>query len=160
MWIEHLATLALFPALAALAWIDFRTFRLPDRLTLPLIALGVWSNTIFLGTPLAAMAGAAIGYGVLFAVEKFYLRVRGRAGLGRGDAKLLAAAGAWCGAVFLPFVLMIGSISALLYVALLALVQRKMPDDSTAIAFGPWLALGFLICWVIRAYGPAAYGLV
>jgi len=159
MWIEHVVTIALVPALLALAWIDFTTFRLPDRITLPMIALGIWTNMVLLGAPLASLAGAGIGYGILVAVEKFYLRYRGREGLGRGDAKLFAAAGAWCGAWYLPFILLIGSTSALLFVFTLGLVRRQLPDDKTTIAFGPWLALGFGLCWVLRAYGENWLGL-
>ena len=79
--------------LLALALIDLRSWRLPDALTLPLIALGAlaawWGLTPELG-PFASLLGAAVGYLALLAVAWAYRRLRAREGLGLGDAKLLS----------------------------------------------------------------------
>ena len=150
----HAATLFLLCALAALSLIDARTQRLPDVLTLPLILAGIAVNGLIFSSLWTALAGAALGYGALVALELAYRRFRGRDGLGRGDAKLLAAGGAWCGAWLLPFILLAGSVGALVYVGLLALVRRRAPDPAQPLPFGPWLALGIALCWVWRAYGP------
>jgi len=150
----HAATLILFCALAALSLIDARTQRLPDILTLPLILAGIAVNGLIFSAPGAAIAGAALGYGVLVALELAYRRLRGRDGLGRGDAKLLAAGGAWCGPFLLPAILLAGSLSALLFVGALALVRRQAPDATQPTPFGPWLALGIALGWGWRAYGP------
>lgn len=150
----HAATVILLSALAALSLIDVRTQRLPDFLTLPLITLGIAVNGLIFSSWWIAIAGGALGYGILVALELTYRRLRGRDGLGRGDAKLLAAGGAWCGAWLLPLILLAGSASALLYVLLLALLQRRAPDPNQPMPFGPWLAFGILLCWIYRAYGP------
>ncbi|WP_417498210.1 prepilin peptidase [Maricaulis sp.] len=152
--LTHAATLILFFTLAALSLIDARTQRLPDIFTLPLILAGIAVNGLIFSAPWAAIAGAAIGYGALVALELAYKRLRGRDGLGRGDAKLLAAGGAWCGPWLLPMILLAGSVSALLYVGLLALIRQRAPDPNQPLPFGPWLALGIALCWVWRAYGP------
>ncbi|WP_417494648.1 prepilin peptidase [Maricaulis sp.] len=154
MMLIHAATLILFFTLAALSLIDARTQRLPDVFTLPLILAGIAVNGLIFSAPWAAIAGAAIGYGALVALELAYKRFRGRDGLGRGDAKLLAAGGAWCGPFLLPMILLAGSLSALLYVLSLALVRRQAPDGNQPMPFGPWLALGIALGWVWRAYGP------
>ncbi|WP_417489143.1 prepilin peptidase [Maricaulis sp.] len=154
MMLIHAATVILFLTLAALSLIDARTQRLPDVLTLPLIAAGIAVNGLIFSDLWAAIIGGALGYGVLVALELAYKRFRGRDGLGRGDAKLLAAGGAWCGAWLLPMVLLAGSVSALLYVLSLALIRRRAPDPHQPLPFGPWLALGIAICWIWRAYGP------
>ncbi|WP_417485190.1 prepilin peptidase [Maricaulis salignorans] len=154
MMLIHAATLILFCALAALSLIDARTQRLPDVLTLPLIVAGIAVNGLIFSDFWAALAGAALGYGVLVALELAYKRLRGRDGLGRGDAKLLAAGGAWCGPFLLPMILLAGSASALLYVLSLALVRRQAPDGNQPMPFGPWLALGIALGWGWRAYGP------
>ena len=39
----------------------------------------------------------------------------------------------------------------------LALIRRRLPDSSQPWPFGPWLALGFFIGWLHRAYGPGLY---
>lgn len=130
--------------LAALAWIDFKTFRLPDILTLPLTALGILQAWV-LGTDWeAGLIGAGIGYAVFVALETGFRHVRGKEGLGRGDAKLLAAGGAWCGWAGLPFVILIASGSGL--IALLLPSFRKLADAGR-IPFGPFLALGILLVW-------------
>lgn len=152
--LTHAATMILLVALAALSLIDARTQRLPDILTLPLIVAGIAVNGLVFSSWTVSIAGAALGYGVLVALELTYKRFRGRDGLGRGDAKLLAAGGAWCGAWLLPMILLAGSASALLYVLSLALIRRQAPDADQPMPFGPWLALGIALCWGYRAYGP------
>jgi prepilin signal peptidase PulO-like enzyme (type II secretory pathway) len=132
-------------ALAVLAWVDWRTLRLPNAITLPLIGVGIlyvgwWSGEIW-----ASVIGAAVGYSVFVAIELLYRRVRGRAGLGRGDAKLLAAGGAWCGWSGLPFIVLVASGAALLAVFVL---RERVEREAGRIAFGPFLAFGIgIIYW-------------
>ena len=85
-------------ALLALAWIDWDSMLLPDALTLPLIPAGLLA-TLWLEPELATdhALAAAVGYTALRGLALVYRRVRGRDGLGEGDAKLLAALGAWVG---------------------------------------------------------------
>lgn len=135
----------------ALAWasvVDIDRYILPDLITLPLILIGLGLAAMQGGGALLHSAiGAAAGYGVLVAVELYYRRVRGRDGLGRGDAKLLAAAGAWVGWAALPPVLLIGSVSGLVWAGLTALRRGKL-DAAQPIAFGPFIALGFWLVWL------------
>ncbi|MGB6229340.1 MAG: A24 family peptidase [Litorimonas sp.] len=132
----------LFAALFGLARIDWRTHRLPNLVTIPLILAGLaWS----FGTALDwydHLLGAALGYGAFWLVEVVYRRVRGRDGLGRGDAKLLAAGGAWCGAWVLPVIVLIASVSALAY------ILPKGENREGRIAFGPFLAIGIGAVWL------------
>ncbi len=150
----------LLAALAALTVIDARTYRLPDLITLPLIAAGIGAAWL-LSTPIWLSAlGAAIGYLALVAVEKAYERARGRQGLGRGDAKLFAAGGAWCGALALPFILLAASLSALIYVGVMRVVTGKPISPDQMIAFGPFLAFAIALIFVLQRLGfTAALGL-
>lgn len=152
MLYTHLATLLLIAALAFLAWTDLRSFRLPDLITIPLAALGLAVNTLIFQTPLPAVLGLVLGYASLVAVELGFRYLRGIDGLGRGDAKLLAAGGAWCTAWFLPIIALIGSAAALSFVFLVRLIRGQPVRGLRPVAFGPWLALGILICWIWRAY--------
>jgi leader peptidase (prepilin peptidase) / N-methyltransferase len=138
-------------ALLALSVIDIASQRLPDAITLPLIVAGPliafgmgWDD------PLWRFMSAAIGYLALFTVAWVYRWMRGRDGLGLGDAKLFAAAGAWLGMGALPSVLMIGCGAALLAVAI-ALILRRPVTTTSRLAFGPFLAFGF---WMVWLYGP------
>jgi leader peptidase (prepilin peptidase)/N-methyltransferase len=146
----------LLAVLAVLTVIDARTYRLPDLITLPLIAGGVLASWL-IGAPVwLSVLGAGLGYGVLVGVEKAYERTRGRQGLGRGDAKLFAAGGAWCGALALPFILLAASVSALIYVGVLRLATGRTIGGDDMIAFGPFLAFGIALIFVLERLGLAA----
>ena len=97
--------------LLTLALLDAGHFWLPDKLTLPLLLLGL---AIVNEPPLLhRLIGAAAGYAVLALIALAYRAARGREGLGGGDPKLLAAIGAWLGWQALPFVLLAASLAGL-----------------------------------------------
>lgn len=146
-------TLVLFAALAVLAMIDARTMRLPDWLTLPLIAAGLVMAWVTQASLISHAAGALIGYCGLVTLEIAYRRLRGRDGIGRGDAKLLAAGGAWCGVWALPLILLAASLSALCAIALVAVVTGRRVEASARIAFGPYLALAIALVWAASRFG-------
>ena len=159
MWIENIkllnlrdfmATLVLGIMLVQLIVIDLRSFRLPDRLTLPLIALGLVLSAWRIGDwPVQALIGAGLGYGLFRIIGDLFYRARGVEGLGRGDAKLLAAAGAWLGPLALPMVVLLAAGGALL-AALITGRARTAP-----LAFGPWLAGAFWAMWIAQlVMGP------
>lgn len=137
--------------LLALAAIDIRDGILPDVLTLPLIVLGLVA-TYFLspGQMLDSAIGAAVGFAIFGLIRFLYRRLRGREGLGLGDAKLLAAAGAWVTWNGLPSVVLIAAVAGLV----IALVMARRGQQLTLqqrIAFGPALCLGI---WLVWLYGP------
>lgn len=129
--------------LLALAWIDLRHHRLPDVLTLPLMVMGLVVTALTEPWRLTEhAAGAAAGYLVFRLIAAAYRHVRGRDGLGQGDAKLLAAAGAWVGWDGLDQVILIGAAVTLV----VALYQARGRWQATrAVPFGPGLAIGLLV---------------
>jgi leader peptidase (prepilin peptidase)/N-methyltransferase len=142
-----IATLMLAAVLARVTWIDFKTFRLPDFYTLPLIGAGLVIAPFEGGTTLPlSMLGGALGFTVFWAIGSVYFARLGTEALGLGDAKLFAASGTWLGAYFLPQVLLIASVTGLAFALIFA--RGKAAADSRRIAFGPWLALGFLTVWL------------
>jgi leader peptidase (prepilin peptidase) / N-methyltransferase len=113
--------------LLALGWIDLRSWLLPDALTLPLIIAGLAASFTFDPDQLVNRGlGAALGYASLLAIAALYRALRGREGLGRGDAKLLAASGAWLGAAALPEVILLSALSALAAAACLRLAGIRL----------------------------------
>ena len=137
--------------LLALAVIDWRAMVLPDVLTLPLAAAGL--AVAMLNDPALAWAhllGAGLGWLSFRLIGALYARLRGREGLGRGDAKLMAAAGAWVSWQGLPTVILVAALAALIAVGLLAAAGKRI-ERATAIPFGPFLALGLWLTWL---YGP------
>jgi prepilin signal peptidase PulO-like enzyme (type II secretory pathway) len=136
--------------LVALSVIDVRSFRLPDTLTLPLCGLGILvAHVLQWDAALARLIAAGVGLLSLVLVREAYIRWRGRHGLGLGDAKLFAVAGAWTGLAGLPAVLLCGSLLALTAVGAAAAAGRRV-DGKTAIPFGPFLAAG---TWLVWLYG-------
>ncbi|MEQ8344244.1 MAG: A24 family peptidase [Sneathiellaceae bacterium] len=141
--------------LLALAWIDWRTLRLPNVLTLPLLAAGLafaWADASA-DFP-AHVVGAGAGYAVLALIGLVYRLMRGQEGLGLGDAKLLAAGGAWLGWAALPVTVLLATTLALGLVLAQRLAGQATTRD-TALPFGPMLALAI---WLMRLYGPALTG--
>lgn len=132
--------------LLILSVIDARTYRLPDRFTWSLGVLGLLQAAVLKGAFGQALINAMAGYGLFVAIAYGFRRVRGLDGLGRGDAKLLAAGGAWCGAwwgsVTLPALVLLASLSGLAY-AFYRKHQAHMP-----LPFGPFLALAIFSFWV------------
>ena len=148
-------TAALGWCLLALGWTDWESLILPHALTLPLLASGLLATAWLDPGALAEHAiAAAFGYLTLWVVAVVYRHVRGRDGLGLGDATLLAAAGAWVGIAGLPSVLLIG---ALLGIALLLGVRpaRRDVGGAVAVPFGAPLAAAI---WIVFLYDPLATG--
>ncbi len=130
-------------ALLALLFIDLEHQLLPDSITLPLLWSGLLINQQQLFTSSTnALWGAVFGYLSLWLVFHLYRTFTGREGLGRGDFKLFAALGAWCGWALLPQILLIASVSGILLAFPLLLRKQEAPLMTTAIPFGPFLALG------------------
>ena len=134
--------------LLALSWIDWLNFRLPDVLTLPLLLAGLaaaaWAEPdLAAGHALAAAAG----YAGFRAVALAYRAVRGWDGLGAGDAKLLAAGGAWLGLDLLPMAVLLAALLGL-GLALVQAVRARRLSGTAAIPFGPPLALAIWLLWL------------
>jgi leader peptidase (prepilin peptidase) / N-methyltransferase len=137
--------------LLTLGWIDLRTWLLPDPLTLPLVVAGLAAAVAFDPGQLTDRSlGAALGYLSLLAVAVLYRKLRHREGLGGGDAKLLAGAGAWLGASALPQVILLAALMALAAAGCLRFKGIRLGAQS-ALPFGPFLALS---TWVVWLCGP------
>ncbi len=140
VWIDA----ALGWTLLCAAWIDAETFRLPDSITLSLILIGLVVTWFLNGSAIFNhAAAAALGYGSFRLLDMIYFSLRKRHGLGQGDAKLLAAAGAWLGLAVLPYVV----VSAGIIGICIAILSRRTGGlrGEQMIAFGPALALAFFL---------------
>jgi leader peptidase (prepilin peptidase)/N-methyltransferase len=139
--------------LLLIAVIDAEHFRLPDQLTLPLLATGGLAAVVLDHTaPLDAVIGAAFGFAGLWGLAFVYRRLRGRDGLGDGDPILLAAGGAWVGWIGLPSVLLWASAAGLSFVVAKFLVGRPM-SATDRLPFGPCLAAGIWLTWMLGPLG-------
>jgi leader peptidase (prepilin peptidase)/N-methyltransferase len=144
-------TCALGWTLLVLSAVDAIAFRLPDVLTLPLLAAGLvvawWLPERDL---IGHVFGGLVGLALLYAVSFAYMRIRGQAGLGLGDVKLAGAAGTWLGWQALPSVILLASCAGLMWVGF-GIMRRGRTALAERIPFG--VALSFAI-WIVWLYGP------
>jgi prepilin signal peptidase PulO-like enzyme (type II secretory pathway) len=129
-----------------LAYIDWRTFRLPNTITLPMIFLGIAFNVVSdirFTDPSSALLGASLGFTSLWILNFGYRLLKSRNGIGMGDAKLLAALGAWLGWSALPSILLIASLTGLVG-GIIWLKWRKFQLQQ-AFPFGPFLVIAGII---------------
>ena len=146
-----LATALLGWWLLLVAMLDLEHQWLPDRLTLPLIPLGLGAAWAGFGPPFGdRLAGAAIGWGALALIAFLYRRLRGREGMGGGDPKLLAAIGAWVGAWQLPFILLGAGLAGL--AAMLSMRARgEAVNAASRLPLGTLMVLAAWPVWLVVA---------
>lgn len=127
----YLADFALSLGLLAAAFIDAEHMFLPDSITIGGTILGIVTATLR-GIPFVdALTGAGVGFvGVWLPFVLIYERVRGRPGMGMGDAKLTMLAGAWFGWAGVFFVVMAGAIQGTLYAVGVYLVKGKIDEPA------------------------------
>ena len=141
--------------LLALAVIDAKHLLLPDTLTLPLVPAGLLIAWAVEPAKLADHAiGAVAGFVAVAAIGLAYRRLRGREGIGLGDAKLFAAAGAWVSWTGLPSVLLLAAAGGLAG-HLLGAHRTGRGLEGRELPFGPYIA-GAL--WLVWLYGPVSLG--
>lgn len=130
-----------------LAGIDLRVQLLPDRLVLPLGMLGLAANGFgIFCTAEAAIFGAVAGFLVLWGINALHRLLRGYDGMGLGDAKLLAACGAWLGVHQLAMVVLIAASLGIIA----GIIHRIRQGASKPFAFGPYLIFA---AWLCLLYG-------
>ena len=144
-------TLGLGLWLLLLAMLDLEHQWLPDRLTLPLVPLGLMAAWAGFGPSLIERAiGAVAGWAALFLIALAYRHLRGREGMGGGDPKLLAAIGAWVGALQLPFVLLGAGLLGLAAILLMRL-RGEQVSATTRLPLGTLMAVAAWPIWLITA---------
>lgn len=125
---------------------DLRSLRLPDRLTLPLVAIGLVDAAANGRFSDAVIAGGLAFLG-LSGLRSWYRRQRGVDGLGLGDVKLAAALGAWVGLPWMGWTLLA---AAFLGIVGHMFARVVTPHAGAAQPFGPSLCIAFWIGWLLR----------
>jgi leader peptidase (prepilin peptidase) / N-methyltransferase len=148
--LQALFAICLTWALIALSMIDFDHQLLPDDITLPLLWFGIIINFFNIFTDIeSSVLGAIFGYGSLWSVYMIFKLVTGKEGMGYGDFKLLAVFGAWFGWQSLPLIIILSSLVGA--IVGISLIIFKSHNRTTAIPFGPYLAIAG---WVFMLWGP------
>lgn len=136
----HLTLVILFTwTLLLCLFIDMKYQVIPDLITLPLLWFGLLLNITGTFTTINnALIGAIAGYLVLFIPSFLFSKFTQRDSMGLGDAKLLAAFGAWFGFPLLPVTLVMAFLLFLITAIPLRLWFKT--NKTTLLAFGPYLA--------------------
>ncbi len=136
--------------LLTLAVLDARYLWLPDALTLPLAALGLTlGDWVLPGSFADRVIGAVAGAGAAVVLALGYRRLRGRDGLG-GWAMPSCSARLAPGSAgqALPFVLLIASATALLWVLALRLRGQAI-EAQMRVPLGTFLCMAVVPGWMI-----------
>jgi leader peptidase (prepilin peptidase)/N-methyltransferase len=136
----------------AIAVADARAYIIPNRLTLAAFLLGLAAAAKgFENMPeniaFAAMRGIVLALS-FYALRKIYYRLRHRHGLGLGDVKLAAAAGAWLDWTLIPDVIEIAALTALIVYLAGQLFLRRPVRAVAKLPFGLFFAPAIWICWL------------
>jgi leader peptidase (prepilin peptidase)/N-methyltransferase len=125
---------ALGLGLVAAAFIDLDHMYLPDEITLGGAVLGLVSVPLRPGASFReSLIGALVGFLIVWLpFIVVYARLRGRPGMGLGDAKLLVLAGAWFGWFGAVFALLAGAVQATA-VTLTLLATGTKPEEPASV---------------------------
>jgi len=157
---------AIFAALMVILTVtDFRERILPDKVNFVGLALGLlislftkpvdgtahWlSGLLFTYPPpppvisfVDALLGAIVASGLLWLVAEGYFRARGREGMGLGDVKMMAMAGAFLGLQRALLTILLGSLLGSLIGAVVIAVGKKGRDFE--LPFGTFLGAGAML---------------
>ncbi|MGB2080044.1 MAG: prepilin peptidase [Vibrio sp.] len=145
-----LCVLAVTYALIALTFIDVDHMLLPDQITLPLVWAGLLAALLNI-SPVSleqSVIGAMLGYLSLWSIYWGFKLITGKEGLGYGDFKLFAAAGAWLGWQLLPQTIFLAAVVGI--IGGLISLNNKQQQLNQAFPFGPYIAAAF---WLMLLWG-------
>ncbi|MDP9000613.1 MAG: prepilin peptidase [Myxococcota bacterium] len=127
-----LADFALAMALLAAAFIDAEHMYLPDAVTIGGTLFGIATPGLRGMSWFDALFGGALGFlGVWLPFIVGYKALRGRAGMGLGDAKLVMLAGAWFGWPGVVFAIFAGALQATVAALVVFLVRGKIEEPES-----------------------------
>lgn len=141
----------------AVAWVDARTFIIPNWLALAGLAAGLASAGLDEWSAANALAAAVIRGATVFAlfalVRAAYRRLRGRDGLGFGDVKLAGVAAVWLDWIPLAVALEIAALAALVFFGFRRFGPNPLGRDAL-IPFGVFLGPSIWLGWLLQTLVP------
>ncbi|WP_427365657.1 prepilin peptidase [Candidatus Caldatribacterium saccharofermentans] len=123
--------------LSIIAFIDLRSFRIPDPLVVVLFGLGAL-KMVLEGSYASSLSGFLALFGFFFLLHLFFPK-----GMGFGDVKLAGSIGLFLGLWLGVLSAFLAFISGGLVGVVLVVLRKKTLKDP--LPFGPFLALGALL---------------
>jgi leader peptidase (prepilin peptidase)/N-methyltransferase len=147
---------ALALLMLAIAVSDIRHFIVPDALSasafvLGLIFAGLFDDALLAEAILSCLLRAAAAALPLLVLMLFYEWWRGRPGLGLGDVKLAAVAGAWLDWFTIVGVIEVAALAALMAYGVWRYVLQRPIVATTPLPFGLFLAPAIWAGWLAEA---------
>jgi leader peptidase (prepilin peptidase) / N-methyltransferase len=137
---QALATALFFTILLGIALTDARTYIIPDEFTLGGLVIGLALSLTPGGiTPVQSLAGAALGFGLLWLVAVVGEWMFKKPAMGGGDIKMMAMVGAFLGPIGVVLTIFLGALIGSLIFGPISLRTGKL------VPFGIFLALGAAI---------------
>ncbi len=135
-------------ALVKLAWVDLKSYILPNGYILVFIGCGLTFHLLTLYeyvTLQDAMLGGFIGFASLLFIRQAAAMAGYKNALGMGDVKLMLGAGIWLGSHYILLALIAGSLAGIVH----GLVMRVAGHNSAPLALtnvpaGPGFVIGIL----------------
>jgi leader peptidase (prepilin peptidase)/N-methyltransferase len=125
---------ALSMALVAAAFIDAEHMYLPDAVTLGGAFVGVATASLRGLSLRDSLVGAAAGFlATWLPFTVIYKWIRGRVGMGLGDAKLLMLTGAWFGWIGVAFTLFAGALQGSFAAGAILLAKGKIDEPEAVV---------------------------
>lgn len=135
--------------MAVVALTDVLTFRVPDVLVVATTVFGL--GFAFAAGDTSALSAAILRIALvsvaLLALREAYFRWRGLDGLGLGDIKLIAAAGAWIDLAGIVNAVLIAALGALAAAGFVAAVRGW--DGTRRLPFAAFLAPSIVMAWLV-----------
>jgi leader peptidase (prepilin peptidase)/N-methyltransferase len=145
--------------MTAIAHHDAHEFIIPDQYSAAALALALAAAWLDPGQDaIWAVAFALLRAAVLalafLCIRVAYQHLRGRHGLGLGDVKLAAVAGAWLDWTMLPAAVEIAALTALSAVLVHQLLTRQALKLTARLPFGLFFAPAIWIAWILQTALP------
>lgn len=154
--VQALSVAVFFTILLGIALADARFYIIPDEFTLGGLAIGLALSFVPGGIgPVRALLGAALGFGLLWAVGAAGTWAFKKEAMGGGDIKMMAMVGAFLGPVGVLLTLFLGALFGTLVFAPISYRTGKLVPFGIFLALGAAVAEPFggaLIDWYVRTF--------
>jgi leader peptidase (prepilin peptidase)/N-methyltransferase len=144
-----------------IAFVDAQSFIIPDWLNAVGFALGLFcamtqQTDVIWGAALALLRAGTLVLAFLL-LRLLYARIRERQGLGMGDVKLAAVAGAWLDWGTLPVAIEVATLAALSTYVLRQLALGETLSATKRVPFGLFFAPAIWIGWILETTGSLPF---